>query len=256
MGEEEASAGIPEWVVTFGDMMSLLLTFFVMLLSFSEMKQEEKFQAMVDSFHQQFGFSTSDASLAPGRSRPRSAKMARAMAMGRARRFDTHQGGDKVNATAGDYPQVRIIRPGSMTAVGTVITFPEGSTELRKEHRRDLKKYALDVGGKPQKIEIRGHTSLRPLDPKKDGHDNWELAYLRCHNVMKYLTEQGIDPKRIRLAVAGPNEPIHVGTDTAQLKRNPRVEVHMLDEVVEDLVGTPGEPSPRFVTPEKEKPIP
>ena len=47
MIEEQEGPGIPEWVVTFGDMMSLLLTFFIMLLSMSEMKQEERYQAMV-----------------------------------------------------------------------------------------------------------------------------------------------------------------------------------------------------------------
>ena len=37
--EEDTGGGIPEWVVTFGDMMSLLLTFFVLLLSFSTMEE-------------------------------------------------------------------------------------------------------------------------------------------------------------------------------------------------------------------------
>ena len=35
--EDDGGGGIPEWVVTFGDLMSLLLCFFVLLLSFSEM---------------------------------------------------------------------------------------------------------------------------------------------------------------------------------------------------------------------------
>ncbi|MBW2606241.1 MAG: type VI secretion system protein TssL, partial [Deltaproteobacteria bacterium] len=35
--EAEVSAGAPAWVVTFGDLMCLLLCFFVLLLSFSEM---------------------------------------------------------------------------------------------------------------------------------------------------------------------------------------------------------------------------
>ena len=50
--EEEPEPGIPEWVVTFGDMMSLLLTFFIMLVSMSEMKQDEKFQAVAESFRE------------------------------------------------------------------------------------------------------------------------------------------------------------------------------------------------------------
>ena len=37
---EDQGGGIPEWVVTFGDMMSLLLTFFIMLVSLSEIKEE------------------------------------------------------------------------------------------------------------------------------------------------------------------------------------------------------------------------
>ena len=47
--------GVPEWVVTFGDMMSLLLTFFIMLVSMSEVKEQERYQAMVDSIRQRFG---------------------------------------------------------------------------------------------------------------------------------------------------------------------------------------------------------
>ena len=55
MVEEEEEVGIPEWVVTFGDMMSLLLTFFIMLVSLSEIKEEEKYQEAAfnpsDYFH-------------------------------------------------------------------------------------------------------------------------------------------------------------------------------------------------------------
>ena len=42
--EDDGGGGIPEWVVTFGDMMSLLLTFFIMLVSLSEIKEEQKYQ--------------------------------------------------------------------------------------------------------------------------------------------------------------------------------------------------------------------
>lgn len=40
--EEEAPAGAPEWIVTFSDMISLLVTFFVMLMSFSTMDEREE----------------------------------------------------------------------------------------------------------------------------------------------------------------------------------------------------------------------
>jgi chemotaxis protein MotB len=40
MDDEPDEISIPEWVVTFGDMMSLLLTFFILLVSISEIKEE------------------------------------------------------------------------------------------------------------------------------------------------------------------------------------------------------------------------
>ena len=69
--EEDDGGGIPEWVVTFGDMMSLLLTFFIMLVSLSEIKEEEKYQALVESMRKQFGHNASQTSLLPGELRPR-----------------------------------------------------------------------------------------------------------------------------------------------------------------------------------------
>ncbi len=56
MNDEPDEIGIPEWVVTFGDMMSLLLTFFIMLVSLSEIKEEETYQALVNSVQEQFGY--------------------------------------------------------------------------------------------------------------------------------------------------------------------------------------------------------
>jgi len=121
--EEDDSGGIPEWVVTFGDMMSLLLTFFIMLVSMSEIKQEERFQALVDSMRQRFGHDMTQAQLVPGRSRVRSATAQRLTTMGRAQRFNVMQGGDKVKAPVGDNPQVRMIRPGEHRTSGGVILF-------------------------------------------------------------------------------------------------------------------------------------
>ena len=52
--EDEIKPGAPEWVVTFGDMMSLLLTFFVMLLSFSTM-EASKFKIVAGYMREAFG---------------------------------------------------------------------------------------------------------------------------------------------------------------------------------------------------------
>lgn len=249
MAVEEDSGGgdIPEWVVTFGDMMSLLLTFFIMLVSLSEIKQEEKYQAMVESMRQRFGYDRTLSSLIPGRSRPRNSQIAKLATAGRAKRMDTLRGGDKVQAPVGDYPRVRIVRPGSRTAIGTVVFFGPFDVDLPASEKEKLKRIAPEMAGKPQIIEVRGHTMPRPPDPRSGFRDNWELAWARCRAVSKFLTEElGIDSHRIRMSAAGPNEPLTIEPDPKRLRENARVEVFMLDETVDQFTGTKDEQQKRF----------
>lgn len=246
--EEDSGGDIPEWVVTFGDMMSLLLTFFIMLVSLSEIKEEEKYQAMVESMKQQFGYEASRPSMVPGQLRPRNSALAKIATMGRARRQNIAQGGDKVQAPVGEHPRVMIVRPGSKTAIGTVVYFGEGSADLGEAQQTVLKQHVHVIQGKPQKIEIRGHTSHRPVSPSGGINDHWDLAFSRSRAVMRYLVnELQLDSRRIRVSVAGPNEPAHIGTDPEKLQDNSRVEVYLLDEVINDAVGTTEEIQQRFV---------
>lgn len=241
--EADASEGItvPEWFVTFADMMSLLLAFFIMMASLSHVKQQDEYQAMVDSIRRRFGHDSATESLAPGKFTPRNASLTRLASMGGAVELDTHRGGSPMKASLGDHARVRIVRPGSWTTMGTVITFRQGSTELDQQQKIHLTAQATAMRGTPPKIEIRGHSSLRPSPQGLPFDDPWDLAYQRCRVTMDFLVQQGIDPRRLRLAVAGANEPIYTGTAPDELRLNPRVEVHALDEVVADLESSSDE---------------
>ncbi|MEO1498046.1 MAG: OmpA family protein [Planctomycetota bacterium] len=225
---EDEDPGIPEWVVTFGDMMSLLLTFFIMLVSMSEIKEEERYQAMLQSMRRQFGHEASMASLVPGQSTPMNSAMQSIASMGRAKRKDIVRGGNKVKSVTGEDNLVRTIRPGRDTTVGGVVFFAEDEAELRPEAKDRLDEIAEQVAGKPQKIEIRGHASRKPVQ----GQNHYDLAYQRASRTRDYLVERGIDAERIRVGSAGKFEPLDDRLDEASRKRNARVEVLMWDEPV------------------------
>jgi len=244
--QDEQNAGIPEWVVTFGDMMSLLLTFFIMLFSMSEIKEEQRYQAIADAMRRRFAHDMSWTSLLPGRSKPRNSPFEKLASTGRARRMDLMRGGDKIKAPVGDHPRVLTIRQGDAAARGAVVYFAEGEARLTDADRRALRATAEVIGGKPQKIEIRGHTSNKPLPRHSPYKSHWDLAYARSRLVADELIELGIEPKRVRLSVAAENEPKHIGSDPNLRRRNPRVEIFMLSELAEDLEGTPEEQQRRF----------
>lgn len=237
--EEEPDPGIPEWVVTFGDMMSLLLTFFIMLVSMSEMKEDEKYQAMVESFRMQFGHDMTMASMVPGNSRPRGASLPTPVrAMGRAKKKDLKNGGQENKSVVGENERVQTVRPGEDSSSGGNIFFDEKTAELTEANKRDLQRIIEQIAGKPQKVEVRGHTTRRPLDPASGYSNLWELSAARTFNTRQFLIEQGIEPSRIRLGNAGPEEPLYNGVDPERLKKNSRVQILMWDERVRDLDGS------------------
>jgi chemotaxis protein MotB len=59
--EPDEPAGAPEWMVTFSDCMTLLLTFFVLLLSFSSFSDEENFLKLKQIFSKEFSVSSKEA---------------------------------------------------------------------------------------------------------------------------------------------------------------------------------------------------
>tara|TARA_R110002049_G_scaffold2750_8_gene22195 strand:+ start:126726 stop:127532 length:807 start_codon:yes stop_codon:yes gene_type:complete len=253
MDDEPEEMGIPEWVVTFGDMMSLLLTFFIMLVSLSEIKEEETYQALVDSMQEQFGYQRTLDALAPGESKPRQTSYSVLSTTGRAKKKDTAKGGVPDKAPVGEERMVRIIRPGQMTAVGSVVFFEEGSEKLSKSALAVIRNAAEQLRGKPQKIEVRGHTSAEYAMRTAGSDDAVMLGFRRAAAVRRFLVDnEGIESDRFRISSAADSEPMsRTGGDSA-IAGNPRVEVFLLDETVEDLQGTADERKARTMRPNVE----
>lgn len=228
--QEDPPAGVPEWVVTFGDMMSLLLTFFILLFSMSEIKSEQKYRALVDSLRKVFGKHVAAMVVQPSKTHPRAKYRPHKDLEKKNLRTQVTNGKDKVKGPVGQHEAVNSIQPGRLS-VGDVVPFAEYSAELGVEARRRLRLIARELAGKPQKIAVRGHTSRRPLPEGSPYADDWDLAYARCRAVAEYLIAAGVERDRIELDVIGAAEPLSRKVDAESLQRNGRVEVFMLDRL-------------------------
>jgi hypothetical protein len=89
--------------------------------------------------------------------------------------------------------------------------------------------------GKPYKVEIRGHSTRRPQSPDGEHQNVWQLSYSRCDAVRAHLESRGLLPERFRLSQAGPYEPASPRVGDDWRTQGSRVEVFMLDEIVESL---------------------
>lgn len=124
--------------------------------------------------------------------------------------------------------------PGS-SRVGALIVFAEDSDQLDADAKERLRAMAPALIGKPNKIEVRGHATGRPLPTGSPFTDAWQLSYARCQATLKFLEQEGVEPQRIRLSQAGPHEPNELPDKSDWATQNSRVEVFMLGEFVNDV---------------------
>ena len=234
--DDDGGAGVPEWVVTYGDMMSLLLTFFIMLVSLSEVVADNRYRAVVEAIQQYVGYNTAPLG-PPGENFPVNSLVNRLQdKLGSFTDQDNGRGGIRTESVKGEDVHVFRTREGVEKLVGRILPFEPGSAELTPEALKRLPEIVRQIAGKPNKIEIRAHAASKPLPKTCPFHNKLDLTYERARRVADYLVQHGIDRSRIRLTAAGDNEPLADYGDRIDLYED-RAEVYISDVFVSEYIG-------------------
>ncbi len=232
--EKPAEEGAPAWMVTYGDMVTLLLTFFVLLLSMSEIKQDQRLLDFMQSVKEAFGYvggarhlPTDDVLV------PKNMPDMRVLVMA------TQQ--NNFGFTSDEAPRdkrdkVQTIRPDVYYQPGGSFQFPELSAELPANEAAKLAAYAESLRGHTTLIQVYGHCSKRPVDGKQF-KDHMDLAYQRALNAAKILMANGISPQRIMIVSAHTAAPItRSSPDARERQRNDMVEVLQVDRTMDEFM--------------------
>lgn len=226
--EDDGAPGVPEWVVTYGDMMSLLLTFFIMLVSLSEIVNDEKYRAILESIQKYTGYRSGPIS-PPGKHFPMNSMVKQMSMLGSFTNTPVKgRGGIKTRALEGSDVRVYRSREGVPLKVGESLHYNQTEIGLDPQRKEKLDQIIQDLAGKPNKIELRSHTSINPLPADSPIQDKLVLTYDRGRQVMLYLIQKGIAPKRIRITAAADYELPHQ-TGDEKSEQMDRLEVLLLD---------------------------
>ncbi len=232
----KTSASVPEWIVTFGDMMSLLLCFFILLAAFSEIKKDDEFQRVITAVNQAFGYSGGVGFMPVDDPPLRSmVQILEALSEKNLKEPNVSESPDK--AIEGKQAKVSQVRDGLMFTIGGALTFEPGQAELKPAAKVELSRIAKVLRGRENKIEVRGHAAKRDLPPNSPFKDLRDLSYYRAKNVADYLmSEGGIPPERFVIDARGDTEPVAARkySDDAQAD-NRRVEIVMTEVTVDQL---------------------
>lgn len=239
--KQDSGGGIPEWVVTFGDLMSLLLCFFILIQMFSMPKQDIEYQRVITAVRDAFGY-VGGIGVLPVDDPPLKSLVETLETM--AVRDSRDQRKVSANQTPGvDGPHMRVtkVRDGMIFTIGGPTTFEPGSAEVRESVRREILGLVPLLQGRQNKIEIVGHASRKYLSADSPHADLDELSYARAVAVMEVLAEAGIDDRRFRLKAVGTREPVRPRAATdADAAENRRVDIILTEQVIEDLVPREG----------------
>jgi len=231
---DESHEGVPAWMATFADLSILLLTFFVVLLSFANM-DVRKFREMLGSVRDAFGVeeqvrraSTTAASRdataatppvwddgapAPGdRVVPAVLPMERAPEVIRSAFEDLEGLGEPV--AHGDTVTLR---------VDGRLLFASGSADVKPGAEIVLDRVLGLMQAYTFDVHILGHTDSLPIETARFP-SNWELSAARAAAALRYLVERGVDPRRLVAVGFADSRPVDTQGTPEGRSRNRRVE--------------------------------
>lgn len=256
---EEEKPGIPAWVVTFADLMSLLMCFFVLLLSFSEI-DAQKFKQIAGELSKAFGVQREVPTLEiPKGTSPIFDKFSPAPP-------EPTVINQVKQTTTDEQPELQTLKSPTDQAVESAIedklqqdvaqirsilkdaiqdgrvdvsldqhrivirveekgSFPSGSAELTWEFEGLLLDMAKVLADMPGKLTIEGHTDDLPIHTSRF-YSNWDLSAARAAAVANVLLASGaIDPTRMAVKGLADTQPRVPNTSAENRAKNRRVEI-------------------------------
>ncbi|HEX7064263.1 MAG TPA: flagellar motor protein MotB [Bacillales bacterium] len=228
------------WLITYSDMITLLLIFFIVLYSMSEL-EKAKFNSLIESLQDAFEVKTVESAPTdeigidvPDIQLPASVKQP----LPESKPKDDEKL-DQLYAKLKHY-----IEENGLSAkmslvdlpVGVQITFQDsilfepGEAKLKKDALKVLGDVSGLLNTVNNEISIIGHTDDVPVD-KSEFRSNWELSTARAQSVRRYLQkESNVKPARMRVVGYGQYKPKVPNNSRAHRAENRRVNIVVLRE--------------------------
>lgn len=225
--------GLPPWMATFADMMTLLLCFFVLLLSFAE-QSEQKYRDALGSIKGAFGAKQVRA-VSEDMAQFNTSKTAKDMAakishderllLGVVMRIKSLIEDEDIKLKEG--MGVTADRDGVVFSANSAALFVPGTADLADGAKRILDKVVKVLKDYKLNIVVRGHTDDKPVSSRRYP-SNWELSAARAAMALNYLIDEGgIEINRAKAVGYADTRPAVPNDSDANRLKNQRVEFYL-----------------------------
>jgi len=207
------------WAVTYGDLMSYLMIFFLVLFSFSIAKTDKaktrKYEESLVNIQKAFGGKLDKKQVERAKAQEQEDKVADKLKESMA----TNQMSNLVQIDSNEH-RVRLV-------LTEAVLFDSGKADLRGRAKEVLKSIAEELKKLPNEVQVEGHTDNVPI---RAGRylTNWELSMARAYSVIQFLESTGMDPKKLAGIGYGENRSVAENTTIEGRAKNRRIEISLL----------------------------
>ncbi|WP_404468722.1 flagellar motor protein MotS [Sutcliffiella horikoshii] len=243
-------SGAPKWMVTFSDLFMLVLVFFILLFSMSQIDLV-KFKAVAESFKQVniLDYNPSAVPFEHPTDFSVNTESTNNQEDVAENEKQTQENEDSLQELLVEVQtflaenDLEDVVVANRTERGIVLVLEEKVLYETAEARiLPIAHPFLDKVGTlltkiPNLVKVEGHTDNRPISTEKFP-SNWELSAARASSVIRYLVDShDLDPERFIAVGYGDTRPIVENTSNANYQKNRRVEIVISDPQKEEIVN-------------------
>ena len=207
------------WAVTYGDLMSYLMIFFLVLFSFSIAKTDKtksrKYEESLDNIQKAFGGKIDTKRVERAKVKEQEDNVA-----------------DKIKQSMANNQMAGLVQIDSnerrvKLVLTEAVLFDSGKADLKDRAKEVLKPIAEELRKLPNEVLVEGHTDNIPMHKGRYA-TNWELSMARAYSVIKFLEETGMNPKKLAGIGYGENRSVADNTTIEGRAKNRRIEISLL----------------------------
>lgn len=216
--EEQLNKGAL-WAVTYGDLMSYLMIFFLVLFSFSIAKADKarsrKYEESLGNIQKAFG------------GKADTQRLERAKAQEKESQIESRLKESVRSKELSGLVQLQSNERKVKLVLTEGVLFASGKADLKEPAKRVLTPIAAELRKLPNDVIIEGHTDNLPIKNGRYG-SNWELSMARAYTVLRFFEEQGLSSRHLAGIGYGENRPIADNSSPEGRARNRRIEISLM----------------------------
>jgi chemotaxis protein MotB len=235
MGKPKKDTGT--WLMTYADLVTALMAFFVLLYTLTPGVEEKAFNAFIEYFQKHSGLldmNNQSPQSSSNVTRPEQIQEYMEEQASQWQALTDYLKEEQIE----DEVEISMTSEGILITLSDSLTFESGSSALLPKAKEILGLVGKTISQPIAEVEVQGHTDNVPINRNSKYESNWYLGAARAVSVVQYLQSNAdIDPDQFKASSFGEYRPMATNLTVEGRRTNRRVEIYLRkNDVLSEMI--------------------